>query len=330
MSDDRLYAYKSPEQLALMRAVHLERRARWRRIGFVALWLAVAFVACRALGIAQVRAVAIAAPELLTYRVGVVGDNQSGPATFGTICRQLATERVDLFVHLGDAIQNAGTPAEWLDLWAQPLAPIAQVPRIGCRGNHDDPAGWQAFVFPLAAPGGGNWGSFTLAGVRWLVLDANEETFDLRVSMDPGGAQRRFVDAELASPEWRAARWRVALWHQPAVTSLWYTSQACYYQFYAQPQWIALMDRLAGAGCNLVANGHAHGLQMGAWPTATSPMLWVVSGGGGGALDGNCAPLPMLPVALAVHHYCVLEVGPAALVVQAKRVDGSLIAEVRR
>lgn len=310
-----------------------QRRRRLRKTLILLAWLFVAGLivgVCMRSANAQVRAVAVAPVEPASYRVALVGDSQNGPATFGLICQQVARERVDLFVHLGDAIQNAGTPAEWLTLWAQPLSPIAHLPRLATRGNHDDPAGWAQFVFPLPVRGGGGqWGAFTVGGVRWLILDANEETLELRTSMDPGGAQRRFVDAELAGADWRAARWRVAIWHQPAVTSMWY-APSCWYQFYAQPQWVALMDRLAAAGCNLVGNGHAHGLQVGAWPTATSPMLWIVSGGGGGALDGNCAPLSMLPLALRVHHYVTLDVSPAALVARACRVDGSLIHEVRR
>ena len=58
MSDDRLYAGLSRPQLDLMREsiVRVERRARVRRAWFAALWLAVAFVACRALGWAHVSA----------------------------------------------------------------------------------------------------------------------------------------------------------------------------------------------------------------------------------------------------------------------------------
>jgi len=270
-------------------------------------------------------------PEALTLRMVAWGDSQNDSGrVFPQICRSMEAERPDLVLGLGDYVQNAGVLAEWAPLFLQPMGALLNVPRLACRGNHEAPDHFEVFVCPLPVRGGaGQWAATTVGSVRILILDGNEDTFALRVSMDPGGPQRRFLEAELAGNEWHAARWRIAIWHQPCTTALWYAPQ-CYHVFYAQPRWREAMDLLAAAECSAVLNAHAHGLQVGAWPTATSPMLWCISGGGGGALDGHCAPLPQLPIAMRVHHYLLIETSPTEFKVQARRPDRSVICEVRR
>ena len=272
-----------------------------------------------------------AQPELLTLRAVAWGDSQSDVGrVFPAICRAMETERPDLVVGLGDYIQNATVPTEWAPLFLQPMGALLNVPRIACRGNHELPADFAALVCQIPVQQGvGQWAAVTVGRVRWLILDANDETLALRTSMDPGGVQRTWLQRELSSPEWAAAEHRAAIWHQPHATSMWY-APSCYYQSYALPRWREAMDMLAAAGCSLALQAHAHALQLGAWPTATSPMIWAISGGGGGALDGVCAPLPQLPVRGAWHHYLLIEFGPGGVVVQARRPDRSVIAEVRR
>lgn len=254
----------------------------------------------------QVSVVAPAVPVMPEpLRVVAFGDNQNGPQTFGRLVLAARAERPDLLAFLGDQIQNRGAvPTEWLDQFLAPLSPLTQVPRIGCIGNHDDPPGFAALVSPLQShlPGGlGLWGSVDLPGVRWIMLDSNQESAELRLSMAAGGPQRAWLQADLTRP--RGGLRLVATWHAPAATSLW--DAGCYYPRtdIAHAPWVWAMDALAAAGCDLVLNGHAHGYQRGSW----RGMTWVVSGGGGGALDGPCSPFqPELPLAIQAHHYLVL------------------------
>lgn len=258
------------------------------------------------------------APEILSLRACVWGDAQNGTPVFRQIVAGMQVERPNFLLSTGDNIQNRGAiPTEWLDQFLVPLAPLLHLPRFGCLGNHCDPIGFQANVYPLPShlPGGlGLWGAVTVGQVRVLLLDSNQESTELRLSMAAGGPQRAWLLTELASPAWAAATWRLALWHAPAVTELW--TGACFYprESVEHAPWVWAMDALAAAGCHLVANGHAHGYQRGTW----RGMAWVCSGGGGGALDSPvCVPLPEVDVALAVHHFCTLDFSPTVLLLRA-------------
>jgi len=266
-----------------------------------------------------------------SYKAVAWGDSQSGVGVFSQICASMRAERPQLVVGLGDYIQNATSQAEWPILFLQPMGTLLAVPRIGTRGNHELPGDFAALVYNIPIVGGvGQWAATTVGNVLWLILDANDDSLGLRLSMDPGGPQRRFLEQTVASPAWRDARWRVAIWHQPCDVSLWY-APVCYYQFYAQPRWREAMNLLASAGCSMVLNGHSHGLSMGAWPTATSPMVWITSGGGGGALDSACpARLPQHDYVESAHHFLAMTFSPERLVVQVKRPDGTMIRQIER
>lgn len=255
-----------------------------------------------------------------SYTVGVVGDNQNGPTTFSAICQRMAAEPITLFVGLGDHVQN-GLPSEWVSQWQTPLTPIAGIPRMGAIGNHDDVPGYLANVWPsqqhaLSHPIYGNaialWTAVTIGPVRWVFLDTNEHP-TIRISLEPGGAQRVWLEQELVSQAWLTARWRIVAFHHPSRTEYW--DGGCYYHALAERE--ALVQLLPLGGCHLVLNGHAHAYQRGTLVARPSP-VWVVSGGGGGWLDTtHCWDWPEITVAQATHHWLRLSITPTALTVEA-------------
>ena len=268
--------------------------------------------------------------ETVSMRACVWGDNQAGVPVFRQIVAAMERERPDFLLTTGDVIQNRGAiPGEWATQFLEPLAPILHLPRFGCLGNHCEPTGFMALVnqhVTAHLPGGlGLWGAVTIGGARILFMDSNQESLELRTSMMAGGPQRAWLEAQIALPEWRAARWRICMWHAPPSTELW--TGACYYlrTDIAHAPWLWAMDRIARSGGDLLLCGHAHGYQRGAW----GEMALVVTGGGGGGLDSACCPnLEEIQVALAVHHYVVLDMGEKALTVTAKNVQGQTIDEV--
>jgi hypothetical protein len=76
--------------------------------------------------------------------VAVVGDVQSGAAVFRSAVKQIMSSscKPDVFVHLGDAIQNVNMQHEWHSYLYGPLEEEGQlsqhVPLIFARGNHDN------------------------------------------------------------------------------------------------------------------------------------------------------------------------------------------------
>jgi len=254
-----------------------------------------------------------------SYRVGIWGDNQLGVAPFRQVLAGFVAEGAELLLGTGDYIQNEGSDADWRAQFAAPIGMLARyLPLMGCRGNHDGEDQLAQNRWPVpgpnAQPASPGWRSSSLGPAFFIVLDSNQQTYDLRVSMRPGGPQRVWLEQEVRSAACQAATWRVAVFHHPPKTEQW--DGGCFYP--ELTDWSAAMDLLAGAGVHLVLNGHAHSYQRGAW----RGMAWVVTGGGGGWLDqAHCRDLPEISVNAGggrqVHHFLTLDVGPERLLLRA-------------
>jgi len=276
-----------------------------------------------------------AVPEAFA-RVCVWGDSQNGVATFRQVVASMVREAPTELFTVGDVTQDrCALPQQWVDQFLAPLAPLLALPRRGVLGNHDCPALFAQHVNPLPThlPGGlGLWGAETRGSVRWIYLDANQDNVPppgapeaLRTSMFPGGPQRAFLVAELASPARAAARWTIAAFHQTPVTERWDRAPCAFGRTSTRVEnvpWIQAMDLMAAAGVPLVLVGHAHALQHGDW----RGMAWACSGGGGGGLDlAACTDQPEVTWAASVHGYHVLDVTAERLELTAKGVDGTAL-----
>jgi len=74
------------------------------------------------------------------YQVLLFGDNQMGSKTFSKLLKQASRERFDLFVHVGDMVQQAGDPDQWYSQFFEPLLTaniIPAKPLLIAQGNHD-------------------------------------------------------------------------------------------------------------------------------------------------------------------------------------------------
>ncbi len=264
-----------------------------------------------------------------SFSVGIVGDNQLNAFnTYDIICRDMRAQGIGLWVGLGDHVQDHGLPGEWQRLFDGPMAPLAGVPRLGALGNHDDILGytqhvWQIPQHPLTSVYGnaiGCWGAVTWGPVRWVFLDTGEDP-TVRLSLSQG-LQRQWLLAEVLSPAWQTARWRIVAFHHPALTEQW--DGGCWYPALAERTWA--MDLVAASAGSLVLNGHAHAYQRGSW----LGMAWIISGGGGGWLDTtHCQDLPEITVAQVQWHWLLIQVTPDALTIQARNVQGQVIDTVR-
>ena len=264
-----------------------------------------------------------------SFSVGIVGDNQLNAFnTYDAICRDMRAQGINLWVGLGDHVQDHGLPGEWQRLFDGPMAPLAGVPRLGALGNHDDILGytqhvWQIPQHPLTSIYGnaiGCWGAVTVGSVRLAFLDTNESPA-IRLSLGAGGSQAAWLLAETASPDWQTAGKRIAVFHHPLITEYW--DGGCLYPGLAERRW--LMDTLAARGCSLSLSGHAHTYSRGEW----RGMPFIISGGGGGWLDTQrCWDWPEITVATPRWHYLLMNVSADQLRIRAMGLQGQAFDEV--
>jgi hypothetical protein len=194
------------------------------------------------------------------------------------------------------------------------------LPVTGCRGNHDGEDALAKNLWPL--PDNGQWTAMTWGNARVVLLDSNEH-YPLRYSILRGGAQRKWLDQEMLSPEWRKALYRIVLFHHPHKTEQW--DGGCYYGNGSEDPMLTDMveNSLLPGGANLILNGHAHSYQRGQW---NSRQFHVISGGAGGALDNpQCFEHPHITSNPGKNnqffHFLTLDSGPQELRVRCVRFN---------
>ena len=254
----------------------------------------------------------VTAPAAATpFRFAVWGDSQSHPEVFGWIASHLALSGAALALAAGDLVGDGDDEGAWVREFFLPAGAFTpRIPILVARGNHDVGGYESRFAGPLT------FFALGYAGVRFVVLDTN-------LGMEPGSAQRSWLEAELGSTPWRQARWRVVLMHHP----LW--SEGSDHEGYdGEPRLReALGPLLPQAGTDLVLQGHTHDYERG----EVDGVLHVITGGGGGALDRHWQDLAQITVRHVRHHFLTVDVEHDRLTLQARDAfTGEPFDEVQR
>ncbi|KAG0268109.1 hypothetical protein BGZ95_002619, partial [Linnemannia exigua] len=110
-------------------------------------------------------------------RFGAISDNQCEVKQFFKVLKAMTEHhKVDYLIHAGDAVQDYDNLDNWQTDFASPLSyfKIGQTtPLIYTHGNHDyDVEG----LYPYT--GKRTWHAYTVAGVRFIVLDSNLDRRD--------------------------------------------------------------------------------------------------------------------------------------------------------
>lgn len=242
------------------------------------------------------------------------GDNHGGTATLRTHVANLLRHSPDLLCVAGDMVNNGNAPNEWHNFWFKPLEHLnaAQTtPVIFARGNHD---GEHALAYAYSAlPGNESWFAFDYGNTRFLFLDSEADG-----SASP--EQIAWLRSELARPETQRAAFRVACFHKPPWSQFWNGGGHTQEPFVID-QWIPL---LRGGGVDLVICGHEHAYHRG----TKDGVVYVVSGGGGGALDTErVAFWPHVKVEYSRHHFDIMTVDGRRLSWETYDASNELIDE---
>lgn len=182
----------------------------------------------------------------------------------------------------GDILNHIDDSADIVDRLLEPLARVsgkAQIPVWYLRGNHETRGGYARNLRDyLALKDGNYYGAVTLGGVRFAFLDCGEDKPDAHkaysglVDFDSYIArQNAWLEKEVASPEWKNAKARIALRHIPGPCS----------GFAPGLKRLDKMDAiLKKADVTLAIGAHLHRWGYEA-PTARRPYPLVIGGGCG-------------------------------------------------
>jgi acid phosphatase type 7 len=275
------------------------------------------------------------------FRFVVFGDSQGEPGTcapapaWGRVARLMDRLRPSLVVGVGDYVAEGATPscwARWLDA-AGGL--FRHTPFYPAMGNHDydrqyytgeDNAGLRNFTRWFALPPGPEpdtattYYAFTFGNSRFIVLDAYKRR-------GPGSPQLRWLERELAQASRARDVQHVFVVDHPTFEGVGYfCPEDSRDRNQAQNRaWVEpLLERY---GVTAAFSGHEHGYAR----VEKHGIHYVVTGGGGGTLEGSdrprCPGTPGLVTYLATTHHAVLvEVdGPrvrySAIGIDGRRLD---------
>jgi 3',5'-cyclic AMP phosphodiesterase CpdA len=223
------------------------------------------------------------------------GDNHAGTGTLRTHVANILGHSPDMICVAGDMVNSGNSMSEWNDYWFKPLEHLdaAQTtPVIFARGNHD---GEHALSYAYSAlPGNESWYAFDFGNSRFIFLDSEADG-----STSP--EQLNWLRAELARPETQRAAFRVVCFHKPPWSQFWNGGGHTQEPFVIN-EWVPLFR---SQGVDLVICGHEHAYTRG----TKDGVVYVVSGGGGGALDTQrVAFWPHVKVEYSQYHFDIMSV----------------------
>ncbi|KAF9919959.1 hypothetical protein FBU30_010335 [Linnemannia zychae] len=207
-------------------------------------------------------------------RFGAISDNQCEVKQFFKVLKAMTEHhKVDYLIHAGDAVQEYDNLDNWQTDFASPLSyfRIGQTtPLIYTHGNHDyDVQGQYHYT------GKRTWHAYTVAGVRFIVLDSNLDRRE----------QDEWLVQELKSDECRKAWFRVVLVHISPYTQYWEKDAwegkgEKHWGSFIRDRYVPLFQQY---NVDLVISGHQHNYMRG----QDDHMVYTIIGGAGGQLDSE-------------------------------------------
>eukprot|EP00938_MAST-03A_sp_MAST-3A-sp1_P004254 g4254.t1 len=264
-----------------------------------------------------------------SFKIGIVGDSQAETTLFRQQLEAMRMHDLNLFVHLGDVVQDDSSMFEWYLNFFRPVSSkIGTTPMLYSRGNHDvDGVVKRRRYFPdhpvsTISPNG--YFALTASGIRFVVLDT-ASPYDSR--------QKDWLECEVSSSDWINAKYRVVLTHIPPFIEYWnpktWKKGENRWGYFNREVFVPILER---AGMDIMFSGHSHVYQRG----KRGSSAYVVAGGGGATLEKvgeNSARVEdwnMYDKTYFGHHYTILSVvqeisGESRLVVQTYSIENVLV-----
>ena len=247
----------------------------------------------------------------------VLGDSGVDEEVQWAVARQMRSSmygrEVDFIVHLGDVHQGDGD--DYDDVYFKPYRDIIKNVNVyTALGNHDvrtDNGGvyLDDFYLPNNNPDSTErYYSFRWANAYFICLDTN-------IDYSPGSAQHDFLLSALKDSLRQAATWTILYAHHPPYSEHW---TGYYGERGVQEHLVPVFEQ---HGVDMVMNGHTHSYERG----EKNHVHYLVSGGGGGALDDFFVDYDHVSYSDAVHHFTRVDIDGDEASVSAIDAEGHTI-----
>lgn len=226
------------------------------------------------------------------FRFAVWGDTQSHPEQHRAVAVAMLKSRPKFAVHVGDEVGNGDSYEGWGTEFFGPAAKLfANVPFFVAIGNHEGNSHW--FYDLHSQPPPENYCSFDYGNSHFIIIDTNQ-------NYAPQSEQYRWLAQDLESSACKRARWRFAFFHHPSYSEGWdnpgYDGEPNVRKY--------LMPLFEKHGLTMAFSGHTHGYERGRY----NGVYYMISGGGGGALDRWYRDFGHIAVSRFEHHFCQVDV----------------------
>ncbi|HNS20631.1 MAG TPA: metallophosphoesterase [Sedimentisphaerales bacterium] len=241
------------------------------------------------------------------FRFAVLSDTQWDKDTHRQIAADILESQPGLVLHCGD-LTSCGRS---LDLWEteffRPASELlANIPLVAVPGNHEYfGLGPPWFFYWFDRPVNDGWFALEYGNAYFIGLHTG-------ASFCPGSPQYEWLVRELASTACRNAMWRVVFFHEPPFTS----TNGHTDNLAAQDYLVPLFEQY---GVDVVFSGHSHVYER----YFHNGVYYIVTGGAGGYLYTLVADKtpPIREFGLSIHHYCIVDVDPAAGTLRISAID---------
>lgn len=243
------------------------------------------------------------------------GDTRSFPAMHNTVAGSVlddigsdAVQRQSFVLHTGDYVSNGELEFDWLNeyfkrSYSNIVKLLAQVPVIGCRGNHEGDARLLEKYWPNNISLGKYFYSFDYGPVHVSIVDQY-------IPYDKGSEQYIWLENDLQQA---VGTWKIVMLHQPPWSAGGHLNDVNTQKILGP-----LFER---AGVSIVLAGHNHYYAR----CKVKGIQYVTSGGGGGPLYEPDPTFPYVVASAKSHHYIRYEISSEALVAFVYDYSGVLL-----
>ncbi len=227
-------------------------------------------------------------PEGFPFRIGLMGDNRSGPEIHSRKSRKLAEHKPHILVYTGDLCYS-GKYFEWKNEFftddEQKL--IATAPFYNSLGNHEGKTELTKVFLqaPSSISNDEYFYSFDYGNVHFLVLNTEAD-------VSPTSAQWKFAEEDLSSTN---KTWKVVVFHIPAYSAGGHGDNKKMQEFTSK-----VLEKYR---VDLVLNGHNHFYQR----SKVNGIYHLVLGGGGSPLY-EPKEAPFVEKSVKDYHYAIMDV----------------------